>query len=131
MTTNTIMYAQGSQSIRVTCSKYSELNILTLARFEPTTSTTTPSITPNIDATNYATKTSPKVALILTTPNAIYYLFIFFIYLFIFPLMFTFSFVTFGQVQSYIKDLDQYKGPIILRAHSEDSGQTELLPRWT
>ena len=62
---------------------YSELteamdavNILPLARFEPTTSTTPPSPTPDIDATNCATETSPKkdvqVALILTTTNAIH-----------------------------------------------------------
>ena len=47
------------------------VNILPLARFEPTTSTT-----PDIDATNCATETSPKQdvqeALILTTPDAVH-----------------------------------------------------------
>ena len=51
------------------------VNILPLARFEPTTSTTPPSTTPDIDATNCATETSPKKdvqeALILTTPDAV------------------------------------------------------------
>ena len=50
------------------------VNILPLARFEPTTWTTPPSTTPNIDATNCATEASPKkdvqVAHILTTTNA-------------------------------------------------------------
>ena len=45
-------------------------------RFEPTTSTTPPSTTPDIDATNCATETSPKKdvqeALILTTPDAVH-----------------------------------------------------------
>ena len=36
------------------------VNILPLARFEPTTSTTPPSTTPDIDATNCATETSSK-----------------------------------------------------------------------
>ena len=59
------------------------VNILPLARFEPTTSTTPPSTTPDIDATNCATETSPKKdvqeALILTTPDAVHvvYWFIF------------------------------------------------------
>ena len=52
------------------------VNILPLARFEPTTSTTPPSTTPDIDATNCATETSPKKdvqeALILTTPDAVH-----------------------------------------------------------
>ena len=52
------------------------VNILPLARFEPTTSTTPPSTTPDIDATNCATETSPKKdvqeALILTTPYAVH-----------------------------------------------------------
>ena len=47
-----------------------------LARFEPTTSTTPPSTTPDIDATNCVTGTSPKKdvqeALILTTPDAVH-----------------------------------------------------------
>ena len=51
------------------------VNILPLARFEPTTSTTPPSTTPGIYATNCATETSPKKdvqeALILTTPDAV------------------------------------------------------------
>ena len=36
------------------------VNILPLARFEPTTKTTPPSTTPDIDATNCATETSQK-----------------------------------------------------------------------
>ena len=53
------------------------VNILPLMRFEPTTSTTPPpSTTPDIDATNCATETSPKkdvqVALLLTTTNAVH-----------------------------------------------------------
>ena len=47
-----------------------------VARFEPTTSTTPPSTTPDIDTTNCATETSPKKdvqeALILTTPDAVH-----------------------------------------------------------
>ena len=69
------------------------VNILPLARFEPTTSTTPPSTTPDNDATNCATETSPKKdvqeALILTTPDAVHvvYWFLFnawhlFIYMF-------------------------------------------------
>ena len=52
------------------------VNILPLARFEPTTMTTPPKTTPDIDATNYATETSPRkdvqVALILMTTNAVH-----------------------------------------------------------
>ena len=52
------------------------VNILPLARFEPTTMTTPPSTTPDIDATNCATETSPKKdvqeALILMTTNAVH-----------------------------------------------------------
>ena len=36
------------------------VNILPLARFEPTIMTTPPSTTPDIDATNCATETSKK-----------------------------------------------------------------------
>ena len=57
------------------------VNILPLARFEPTTSTTPPSTTPDIDATNCATETSPKKdvqeALILTTPDAVHVVYIY------------------------------------------------------
>ena len=52
------------------------VNILPLGRFEPTTLTTPPSNTPDIDATNCATETSPKKdvqkALILTKTNAVH-----------------------------------------------------------
>ena len=51
------------------------VNILPLARFEPTTSTTPPSNTPDIDASNCATEISQKyvqVPLILTTTNAVH-----------------------------------------------------------
>ena len=51
-------------------------NFLPLARFEPTTSTTPPNTTPDIDATNCATETSPEKdvqeALILTTSDAVH-----------------------------------------------------------
>ena len=52
------------------------VNILPLARFEPTTMTTPPSTTPDIDATNCATETSPKKdvqeSLILMTTDAVH-----------------------------------------------------------
>ena len=52
------------------------VNILPLARFEPTTSATPPSTTPDTDATNCATETSPKKdvqeALILTMTDAVH-----------------------------------------------------------
>ena len=52
------------------------VNILPLARLEPTTSTTPPSTTQDIDASNIATETSPlkdvQVALILTMANAVH-----------------------------------------------------------
>ena len=52
------------------------VNILPLARFEPTTSATPPSTTPDINATNCATESSPKKdvqeALILMTTDAVH-----------------------------------------------------------
>ena len=52
------------------------VNILPLARLEPTTMTTPPSTTPDIDVTNCATETSRKKdvqeALILTTTDIRY-----------------------------------------------------------
>ena len=52
------------------------VNILPLARLEPTTMTTPPSTTPDIDATNSATGTSQKKdvqeALILTMTDAVH-----------------------------------------------------------
>ena len=58
------------------------VNILPLARFEPTTSATPPSTTPDADATNCATETSPKKdvqeALILTTTDAVHVVYWFF-----------------------------------------------------
>ena len=50
---NTEGYSESTEPIDA-------VNILPLARFEPTTSTTPPSTTPDIDATNCATETSPK-----------------------------------------------------------------------
>ena len=51
-------------------------------RYEPTTMTTPPSTTPDIDATNCATETSPKkdvqVALILTTTDVVHVVYRFF-----------------------------------------------------
>ena len=56
--------------------------ILPLARFEPTTSATPPSTTPDTDATICATETSPKKdvqeALILTTTDAVHIVYWFF-----------------------------------------------------
>ena len=53
-----------------------DVNILPPARFEPTTSATPPSTTPDINATTCATETSPKKdvqeALILTTTDAVH-----------------------------------------------------------
>ena len=46
------------------------VNFLPLARFEPTTSTTPPSTTPDIGATNCAKDV--QEALILTTPDAVH-----------------------------------------------------------
>ena len=52
------------------------VNILSLARFEPTTMTTPPSTTPDVDAANCATETFPKKdvqeALILTTTDEVH-----------------------------------------------------------
>ena len=52
------------------------VNILLLMRLEPTTLATPPCTTPDIDATNCATETSPKKdvqeALILTTTDAVH-----------------------------------------------------------
>ena len=52
------------------------VSILPLARFEPPTSATPPSTTPDIDAANCATETSPKKdvqeALIFTTTDAVH-----------------------------------------------------------
>ena len=52
------------------------VNVLPLARFEPTISTTPPCTTSDIDATNCATETSPKknvqIALIVTTTNEVH-----------------------------------------------------------
>ena len=43
--------------------------LMPLARFEPTTLATPPSTTPDIDATNYATETSPKKECSSSTDN--------------------------------------------------------------
>ena len=52
------------------------VNILRLARFEPTPMATPPSTTPDVDATNCATETSPikdvQEAVILTTTDAVH-----------------------------------------------------------
>ena len=57
------------------------VNILSLLRLEPTTLATLPSTTPDIDATNCATETSPKKdvqgALKLTTTNAVHVVYYF------------------------------------------------------
>ena len=53
-----------------------DVNILPLARFEPTTMTTPPSTAPDVDATNCAIEASPKKdvqeALMLTTTDAVH-----------------------------------------------------------
>ena len=58
------------------------VNILPLARFEPTTMTTPPSTTPDIDASNCTTETSAKKdvqkALILTRTDAVHVVYWFF-----------------------------------------------------
>ena len=58
------------------------VNILPRARFEPTTSATPPSTTPDINATNCATESSPKKdvqeALILMTTDAVHVVYWFF-----------------------------------------------------
>ena len=58
------------------------VNILPLARFEPTTSAPPPSTTPDINATNCATESSPRKvvqeALILMTTDAVHVVYWFF-----------------------------------------------------
>ena len=62
------------------------VNILPLARFQPTTSATPPSTTPDINATNCATEPSPKKdvqeALILMTTDAVHVVY-WFLYIYI------------------------------------------------
>ena len=83
---NTEGYSKSTESIDA-------VNILPLARFEPTTSATPPSTTPDINATNCATETSPKKdvqeALILTTTDAAHV-----VYWFIFQCMASISFAS-------------------------------------
>ena len=59
------------------------VNVLPPARFEPTTSATPPNITPDTNTTNCATETSPKKevqeALILTTTDAVHFVYWFFL----------------------------------------------------
>ena len=101
------------------------VNILPLTRFEPTTSTTPPSTTPDIDATNCATETSPKKdvqeALILTTPDAVHVVF-----LVLFQCMASISFASESLMDPRIQvKLDKYQkcGNII--------SQTSLLSSYT
>ena len=61
------VYVCACKCARIYTEEYNEstepidaVNILPLARFEPMTWTTPPSTTPDIDATNCATETSPK-----------------------------------------------------------------------
>ena len=60
------------------------VNILPLARFEPTTSATPPNTTQDINATNCATEPSPKKdvqeALILMTTDAVHVVYWFFLF---------------------------------------------------
>ena len=101
------------------------VNYLPLARFEPTTSTTPPSTTPDIDATNCATETSPKKdvqeALILTTSDALHV-----VYWFLFQCMASISFASESLMDPRIQvKLDKYQkcGNII--------SQTSLLSSYT
>ena len=65
---NTEGYSESTEPIDA-------VNILPLTRFEPTTSATPPSTTPDADATNCATETSPKKdaqEALLTTTDAVH-----------------------------------------------------------
>ena len=83
---NTEGYSESTEPIDA-------VNILPTARFEPTTSATPPSTTPDINATNCATETSPKKdvqeALILTTTDAVHV-----VYWFLFQCMASISFAS-------------------------------------
>ena len=96
-----------------------------LARFEPTTSATPPSTTPDINATNCATESSPKKdvqeALILMTTDAIHV-----VYWFFFQWMASISFASESLMDPRIQvKLDKYQkcGNII--------SQTSLLSSYT
>ena len=96
-----------------------------LARFEPTTSATPPSTTPDINATNCATESSPKKdvqeALILMTNDAVHV-----VYLFFFQWMASISFASESLMDPRIQvKLDKYQkcGNII--------SQTSLLSSYT
>ena len=115
---NTEGYSESTEPIDA-------VNILPLARFVPTTSTTPPSTTPDIDATNCATESSPKKdvqeALILTTPDAVHV-----VYLFLFQCMASISFASESLMDPRIQvKLDKYQkcGNII--------SQTSLLSSYT
>ena len=78
---NTERYSESTEHInteryRESTEPIDAVNILTLARFEPTTMSTPPSTIPDIDAANCATETSPKMdvqeALILKTSDAVH-----------------------------------------------------------
>ena len=83
---NTEGYSESTEPIDA-------VNILPPARFEPTTSATPPSTTPDINATNCATETSPKKdvqeAQILTTTDAVHV-----VYWFLFQCMASVSFAS-------------------------------------
>ena len=70
------LYIYSESTEPIDAEPIAAVNILPLARFEPTTSATPPSTTPDADATNCATETSPKKdvqeALILTTTDAVH-----------------------------------------------------------
>ena len=74
-----VIYTEG---YRESTEPIDVVNILPLARFAPTTSATPPSTTPDTDATNCATETSPikdvQEALILTTTDAVHVVYWFF-----------------------------------------------------
>ena len=101
------------------------VNIMPLARFEPTTSATPPSTSPDINATNCATESSPKKdvqeALILMTTDAVHV-----VYWFFFQWMASISFASESLMDPRIQvKLDKYQkcGNIIL--------QTSLLSSYT
>ena len=96
-----------------------------LARFEPTTSVTPPSTTPEINATNCATESSPKKdvqeALILMSTDAVHV-----VYWFVFQWMASISFASESLMDPRIQvKLDKYQkcGNII--------SQTSLLSSYT
>ena len=109
-----------SEGYSATTEPMDAVNILPLARFEPTTSATPPSTIPGTDATNCATETSPRKdvqeALILTMTDAVHVVYWF--------LSISFASESLMDPRIQVK-LDKYQkcGNII--------SQTSLLSRWS